>query len=104
MIVLQLLELQIPFFVVGLVLDREFKTNLGELRFSFNIHFVIFEEGTLPLDPTAQFYVKAVTLRHFTYNAGRVDGRVLVEGFKDEGKRVDSPKELTVTMFSIIIL
>jgi hypothetical protein len=103
-IVLQLLELQFPIFLFRLVPDREFKTKLVELRFSFKIHSAIFEDGTLLVDPTDQLWVKAVASFHFTYNAAREKGEVLVEVFKDEGKTVDSPKKLTVTMFSMIIL
>jgi hypothetical protein len=96
--------MQIPIFFVRLDPHREFKTNLIELRFSFKIHSAIFEAGTLLVNPNAQLWVKAVTLRHVTYNTGREKGRVLVEVFKDEGETVDSPKQLTVTMFSMIVL
>jgi hypothetical protein len=71
MIVLQLLELQIPSFLLRLVPDREFKTNLEQLLFSFRIHSAIFEQVTLPLDPTAQLWVKAVVVRHFKCNSRR---------------------------------
>jgi hypothetical protein len=59
MIVLQLLEMEIPIFLVCLVLDREFKTNLVELSFSFKIQFTFFEDGTLLVDPRAQWSVSA---------------------------------------------
>jgi hypothetical protein len=71
MIILQLLELQIPLFLVRLVLHRKFKTNLVELRFSFKVHSTFFEDGTLPPDPTAQLWVKAVTLWNITCKSGR---------------------------------
>jgi hypothetical protein len=64
--VLQLLELQIPIFLVRLVLDREDKTNLVEPRLSFNIHSTFFKDGTLRADPAAQLRVKAVPVWHFT--------------------------------------
>jgi hypothetical protein len=66
MIVLQLLELGIPIILVRLVLHREFKTNLVELGFSFNIHSTSMLNFTLRLDPMAQLWVKAVKDRHFT--------------------------------------
>jgi hypothetical protein len=74
MIVLQLFKLQIPIFLVCLLLTREFKTNLVELRFSFKIHSTFFKDGTLRVDPSAQLWVKAVPAWHFTYNAGRYKG------------------------------
>jgi hypothetical protein len=74
LIALQLLELEIPIFLVSLVLDREFKTNLVELCFSFKIHSTFFEDGALRVDPSAQW---SGPVWHFTYNAGREEGRVL---------------------------
>jgi hypothetical protein len=77
-IILQLFELQIPIFLARFVLNRCFKTNLVKLRFSFHSQFAILEDFTLLLDPTAQLWVKAVTLQHFTCNARREAGRELV--------------------------
>jgi hypothetical protein len=103
-IVTQLVELQIPQFLVRLVLGIEIKTNLVEPPFSFLIHSTILEACTLCNDPLAQCRVKAIPFWHSTCNAGREDGRVLVEVVNDDGKTVDIPKQLTVTMFYIIIL
>jgi hypothetical protein len=66
---------------------REFKTKLVELRYSFEIYQAIFEEDMLLARPFTQLRVKAVTLWHFTCNAGRVGGRVLVEVSKMKAKR-----------------
>jgi hypothetical protein len=67
-IVLQLLELQIPVFLVPLVLGIERKTNFVEPLFSFQAHFALSEACTLIVDPTAQLWDKAW---HFTCNARR---------------------------------
>jgi hypothetical protein len=91
MIFLQLFELQIPLFLVCLVTDREFKTYLVKLSFSFKIHSTFFKNFTLIVDPSAQLWVKAVTLWNITCSTGREEGRVLVEVFKDDGKTVGSP-------------
>jgi hypothetical protein len=69
-IVMQLLELQIP-ILVHLVLETELETNLVQLRFSFVIQFAIFEGYTLRLDPSAQFCVFLVLMWHITFNSGR---------------------------------
>jgi hypothetical protein len=82
-IVLQLLELEIPIFLVRLVLDREFKTNLVELCFSFKIHSTFFEGGTLRVDPMAQ---GSVPVWHFTYSTGSIISIV----FKDDGKTLST--------------
>jgi hypothetical protein len=65
----------------------EFKTKLDELRFTCKINSAILEEVTLRKDPTAQWWVEAVSLWHVTCNAGREEGGVLDEVFKDEVKR-----------------
>jgi hypothetical protein len=78
MIVLQLRELQFPIFLFRLVPDREFKTKLVELRFSFKIHSVNFKEGTLSVD-LAQLWVKAVLAWHLTYNAHPAIKRIVCE-------------------------
>jgi hypothetical protein len=80
MTVLQLLELQFKFtsFLLRLVPDREFKTELVKLRFPFNIHSAIFKDESLLMGPTAKLWVKAVNERHLTYNTGREESRVLV--------------------------
>jgi hypothetical protein len=49
-----------------------------ELLFSLRIHYSFFEDGTLLLDPTAQCWVKAAPVWHFTCNSGREEGGVLV--------------------------
>jgi hypothetical protein len=41
-VITQLLELQIPFFLVRLVIKSEIETNFVEPPFSFLIHFAIF--------------------------------------------------------------
>jgi hypothetical protein len=76
LIVPQLLELQISLFLLPLAPDIEFKTNLVQLLYSFKSHSTFFEDGTLLVDPSAQLWIKAVTHRHFTCNAGREEGRV----------------------------
>jgi hypothetical protein len=82
-IVLQLQELQIPIFLVCIFPDREVKRNLVKLSFSFKIHSTFLENETLLVDPSAQLWVKAVTLWNITCNTKREKGRVLVEVFKD---------------------
>jgi hypothetical protein len=53
-IVTQLLELQIPNVQVRHDLQLEIEFNFVEPLFSFRIHFVIFEDSTLIVDPLAQ--------------------------------------------------
>jgi hypothetical protein len=77
-IVTQLLELQIPVFLIVLVLGTEIETNFVEPPFSFRIHYAIFEVRTLPIDPSSQLWVKAVACWHSTCKAGRETGGVLV--------------------------
>jgi hypothetical protein len=61
----QLLELQIPLFLVRLFLGEiERETNLVKLRFSFRIHFAISEQCTLSNDPSAQLWVFLVFIWH----------------------------------------
>jgi hypothetical protein len=100
-IVLQLLELQIPNFLVRHARGIDIETNLIEHPLSFRIHCVIFGACTLIIDPLTKMWVRAW---HIAYDAGREAGRVLEWGIQDDGKAVDSPKQLTMTMFSIIIL
>jgi hypothetical protein len=99
-IVTQLLELQVPVFLIGF----EIETNLVEFRCSFRLHSFFLEYETLLIDPVGQCRVFLVLSWHFTCNAGREEGRVLVEAFKDKGKMVDSPKQLTMTMLSMKVL
>jgi hypothetical protein len=87
MILLQLLEMHIPIFLVCLVPDREFKSNLVERSFSLNIHSAIFEEGALHVNPITQLWVKAVLLWHIAYNTGRETVGVSVGVFKMMVKR-----------------
>jgi hypothetical protein len=70
-IVTQLLELQIPDFLIGLILGTEIETNFVEPPFSFRIHYVIFEVRALPIDPSSQLWVKAVAFRHIACKSGR---------------------------------
>jgi hypothetical protein len=91
-----LLEVNIPTIVVRHAIEIE--TNLVELRFSLRIKLVSFEDSTLPLGPTAQFSVFLVLPWHFTCNSGRVAWSVS-GGIQDEGKTVNSPQQLTVTMY-----
>jgi hypothetical protein len=83
-IVMQLLELQIPMFRERLILDIELEINLVKLPFSLRIHSASFEDGTLRVDPIAQFQAP---LWHFTCNARRETNAVLVEVFKMKVKR-----------------
>jgi hypothetical protein len=78
-IVLQLLELQFPFFLVRPVrIGIEIETNLVELRFSLRIHFASFEYGPLTVDPIAQLWVFLGHLWHIACNSGRATDGVLV--------------------------
>jgi hypothetical protein len=79
-IVTQLLELQIPVFLIGLALALviEIKTNFVEHPFSFRIHFAISGACTLIADPIAQCQVFLVYMSHFICNAGKESGEVLV--------------------------
>jgi hypothetical protein len=83
-IVLQLLKLQIPFFLFHRVIGIEIKFNFVELHFPFKIHSTFFQDGTLRLDPSAQLWVKAVASCHYTCNAGREERGVLVEGYSSK--------------------
>jgi hypothetical protein len=53
----QLIKLRIPKFLVHLVLRKELETNFFELLNSFVIHYAIFEDSALRVDPSAQFRV-----------------------------------------------
>jgi hypothetical protein len=81
----------------------ELETDFVEPRFSYLIHNAIFEACTLRGDPIGQFRVFLVPSWHIDCNAGRAKGGVLVGGSQDEDKTVDSPTQLTVTMYAIIV-
>jgi hypothetical protein len=107
-----LLELQIPVFLVRLHvrlrlhfrlhLALEIETNFVELTFSFWAHFAIFKVGTLMVNPYGQFLVKTVLRWYIACNSGRETGGVL--GYTKRAKTVDSAKQLTVTIFFVIVL
>jgi hypothetical protein len=73
-IVTQPLEVQIPI----LAMSRENETNLIELLFSFLIHFAIFEECTLIVDPHGPLRVFLVLHWHIACKFGREREEVLV--------------------------
>jgi hypothetical protein len=91
-------------FLVRFVLVTELETICVKHPFSFLVHFAIFETCTLMEDPIGQFWVFLVPFWHIACNAGRAAGGVLVVVFLDEGTTVNSPKQLTMTMFSKIVL
>jgi hypothetical protein len=93
-IITQLIELQIPLF-----LAVELETNFLKPTFSFLIHHAVFEECTLLVDPSAQFWVFLVPEWHTACNSGRRQGGTLVGVFKMKAKRSTAPNKLTVTMF-----
>jgi hypothetical protein len=70
-IITQLLELQIPCFLVRLVLGIELETNFVEPSFSFRIHSASFEACTLPTDPTIQLRDFLVPFSHIACNSRR---------------------------------
>jgi hypothetical protein len=80
-IVTQLLELQIPLFLL-LVLEIEIETDFVEPSVSLEIHYANFEGMTLILDPIGQLLVFLEAFWHFTCNTGRATGGVLVGVFK----------------------
>jgi hypothetical protein len=104
-IVTQFLVLQIPVFLVRLVIESaiEIETDFVEPPFSFRNHSTDLEVCTLIFAPFAQFRVFLVPSWHIAYNAGRATGGVLVGGIQDEVKTIKSPRKRTVTMFSTIV-
>jgi hypothetical protein len=79
---------------------REKETNFVEPPFPFLTHSALFEHATLPVDPIAQYRVKAVPCSHIACNSGRETGGGVSGGIQDEGKTVGNRKQLTVTICS----
>jgi hypothetical protein len=97
-IITQLHELQIPVFLVRLALGIEIETNFVEHPFSFLAHVAVSKEGTLSVDPIAQFRVFLVLSWHIACNAGKERGGVLVGVSKMKVTRSTAQKQLTVTI------
>jgi hypothetical protein len=85
---LQLLELQIPVFLIVLVVGIVIETYFVKHPFSFLIHFAISEACTLMVDPPGQFRVFLIRFWHFTWNTGGETGGVLMGVFKIKIKRL----------------
>jgi hypothetical protein len=83
-IAMQLLEMQLPGFVVQI----ELESNLVEPLFSFLIHFASFEAFTLSVDPSAQWRVFLELDWHISCNSGTEISGVLVGVFKMKIKRL----------------